>query len=98
MVDGKIKKMGVVVCVRLGAATAQGRARVSYRLGEVYEVHLEQHERAEQSYAEALDFVEHYRPAAEALRRVRATLGKWTELARDYEHEATRVGDPQLAI
>lgn len=82
----------------VGSATAQAKARTCYRLGEVYEVHVHDRERAAAAYAQALEFVAEYRPAVDALSRVKTELAKWSELATDLEGEAKRVGEPRLAI
>jgi tetratricopeptide (TPR) repeat protein len=74
------------------------RAACAYRLGEVYEIHLGQLERAVTAYQQALEAVPHYRPAVDSLVRVRARMSAWEEEAGQLALDATRVQDHRAAI
>ncbi len=74
------------------------RATRAYRLGEVYETHLADYERATAAYTQALEAVPSYRPAIAGLHRVRTQLADWRAQANELQAEAVRVEDPSLAI
>lgn len=81
-----------------GLSDPLAKARAAYRIGEVYEEHLDQAERAIKSYEQALKVVSGYRPAIDALSRMRAERKAWSHLVDDLEHEATESPDPGLAV
>jgi cellulose synthase operon protein C len=74
------------------------RALASYRAGEIYETRLDMRLDAERCYADALEMRPSFRPAADALVRVRSHLEHWKELARDLESDAGTLADTGLAI
>ncbi|MBI4956434.1 MAG: tetratricopeptide repeat protein, partial [Myxococcales bacterium] len=76
----------------------EAKARTAYRWGEVLEVRLSELDKAAAAYQRALDAVPHYRPAADALARVLATLGAWSKLAEELANEAARAHDPRLSV
>ncbi len=76
----------------------QGRALAAFRAGEIYEEHLDDKAQAERRYAEALELRPGYRPAADALARVRTQLRHWKELATELEQSAARITDPRVVV
>jgi cellulose synthase operon protein C len=74
------------------------RALASYRAGELYETRLELRLDAERCYSDALEMRPSFRPAADALVRVRSHLEHWKQLARDLESDAGTLADTGLAI
>ncbi|HWB79262.1 MAG TPA: tetratricopeptide repeat protein [Nannocystaceae bacterium] len=74
------------------------RALACFQLGQLYEDHLDDRAQAERCYAQALELRPNYRPAADALARMRAELGHWQQLVDELEHDATTLADPRLAI
>lgn len=73
------------------------RAVLAYRLGEVYEEGMNDTDRAIGAYEQALRAVPDYRPAVDALARMRATARAWQKLVDDLERESTATRDPLLA-
>jgi cellulose synthase operon protein C len=74
------------------------RALACFQLGQLYEDHLDDREQAERCYAQALELRPGYRPAADALSRMRAELGHWTQLVDELQRDAAALADPRLAI
>ena len=74
------------------------RALASYRAGELYETRLDMRLDAERCYAQALEMRPSFRPAADALVRVRSHLEHWQQLAQDLESDAATLADVGLAI
>ncbi|MGB0679913.1 MAG: tetratricopeptide repeat protein, partial [Polyangiales bacterium] len=74
------------------------KARTAYRLGEVYEEGLQQPEAALAAYEKALASFPNYRPASDALARLRASRGAWDKRIDDLEQEARTTTDARLAI
>ncbi len=70
----------------------------AYRLGEVFEMHLSDYRRAAAAYTRALEADAAFRPAIEALLRVRTQLQDWQGQATDLLGESRRLQDPALAI
>jgi tetratricopeptide (TPR) repeat protein len=64
------------------------KARAAFRLGEVYEVHLQQLDKAEAAYAQALAAVPDYLPAGDALRRVQTATKNWPRVGERLASEA----------
>ncbi|HEY8430949.1 MAG TPA: tetratricopeptide repeat protein, partial [Sandaracinaceae bacterium] len=81
-----------------GLTEPSARARAAFRLGEVYEQHLGQTDRAALAYESALAAVPGYAPAAEALLRLRAQQGAWRRLVDQLEQEAAEASDPARAV
>lgn len=81
-----------------GASDPEAGARAAYRAGELYEEHLGQPEAAEEAYARAISLRPHDRPAADALARVQARLGRWHELVHELERAAVVTQDPSIAL
>ncbi|HHH28397.1 MAG TPA: tetratricopeptide repeat protein, partial [Polyangiaceae bacterium] len=81
-----------------GNLAPEVRAGTAYRLGEVYEIHLEDYPKAVEAYATALEAVPAYRPALDALARVRTRMRAWDEQADELVADADRVNDHRLAI
>ncbi len=74
------------------------RALACFQLGQLYEDHLDDRAQAERCYAQALELRPGYRPAADALARMRAELGHWQQLVDELERDAATLADPRLAI
>ncbi|WP_236606281.1 tetratricopeptide repeat protein [Sandaracinus amylolyticus] len=81
-----------------GLTDPAARARAAYRVGEVWEERLQQVERAIAAYEQARDAEPSYRPAIDALARLRAEQGAWRKLADELEREAASSPDPKLAV
>lgn len=73
-------------------------ALAAYRIGEVYEERLGQSERAIAMYEQALKTAPEYRPAVDALARLRAEAKAWPKLVDDLARETATAKDPSLAI
>ncbi len=80
-----------------GLTDAQARARAGYGVGQVYEEQLGQTDKAIAAYEQALRATPDYRPAVDALSRLRAEKRNWSKLVEDLEREATTTPDPSLA-
>jgi tetratricopeptide (TPR) repeat protein len=82
----------------VGSDDPAARARTAYRMGEVYEIHLKQLDRAVSAYRQALAEVAEYRPAIDGLLRVNNQLKSWGKLAGGLLEESSRVRDQRRAI
>jgi tetratricopeptide (TPR) repeat protein len=80
------------------SGTAQLRARAAFLLGQVYEEHLDDRTKAVASYEAAVAADASYRPAVDALARVRAEEHDWTHLLADLEREVKLTEDPTQRI
>lgn len=88
---------------RGGLEDPAARARAAYRVGEVWEERLGQFDRAITAYEQARDADPRYRPALDALSRLRAERGatepsSWRKLVDDLEKEAAGSPDPKLIV
>lgn len=90
--------VGLAELERDGYRDPHTRALACFHLGQLYEEHLDDREHAEACYAQALELRPGYRPAADALARVRGELGHWQELASELERDAAGLAETQLAI
>lgn len=81
-----------------GSNAAPVRARAGLRLGQVYEEHLKDHTKAIASYEAAVSADPEYRPAIDALARVRVEEKDWTRLVADLEREQSLVRDPDQRV
>lgn len=96
---GKWDELVKILELELGAMTdPQARARAAFRVGEVYEERLDQIDRAIAAYEQSVRAVPDYRPAIDALARLRADTKAWPKLVEDLERDATTTPDPSLAI
>jgi cellulose synthase operon protein C len=73
-------------------------ARAAYRLGELYEEHLDDPARAVKAYERALAGMPGHRAALDALARLRTGQGAWKNLADGLENDAATVKDTPLAV
>ena len=80
------------------SGAAQMRARAAFLLGQVYEEHLHDPAKAVTSYETAVSADAGYRPAVDALARVRAEEQDWTRLLSDLERELKLADDPAQRI
>jgi tetratricopeptide (TPR) repeat protein len=80
------------------AASAPARARAAFLLGQVYEEHLEDRAKAVTSYEASVAADAAYRPAVDALARVRAEGQDWTRLLADLDRELKLIDDPMQRI
>ena len=80
------------------SGTAQLRARAAFLLGQVYEEHLDDRTKAVAAYEAAVAADARYRPAVDALARVRAEEHDWTHLLADLEREVKLTEDPRQRI
>jgi len=80
-----------------GSSDPALRARTAYRIGQVREERLEQHDPAIKSYEQALQEVPGYRPALDALTRLRAQSKSWGALVGDLTREAKETADESLS-
>ncbi|MGB8329252.1 MAG: tetratricopeptide repeat protein [Polyangiales bacterium] len=69
------------------SSTAPIRAQAAFLLGQVYEEHLDDRVKAVASYEAAIAADASYRPAIDALGRVRAEEQDWTHLLADLDRE-----------
>ncbi len=74
------------------------KARVLCRLGEVYEMHMENPIQAASAYRDAVSQVSDSRTALEGLGRVNTILGEWNELAQQLAGEVEGTTEPDLAV
>ena len=74
------------------------RARAAFLLGQVYEEHLDDRTKAVASYEAAIAAGASYRPAIDALARVRAEEHDWTHLLADLERELKLTEEPTQRI
>ena len=80
------------------SGAARIRARAAFLLGQVYEEHLDDRTKAVASYETALSADASYRPAVDALARVRAEEHDWTHLLADLEREVKLTEEPTQRI
>ncbi len=80
------------------SGAAQVRARAAFLLGQVYEDHLGDRTKAVASYETAVSADAGYRPAVDALARLRAEEQDWTRLLSDLERELKLTEDPAQRI
>ena len=80
------------------SGAARIRARAAFLLGQVYEEHLDDQTKAVASYEAAISADADYRPAVDALARVRAEEHDWTHLLSDLEREAKLAEEPTQRI
>jgi len=80
------------------SSAPQVRARAAFLLGQVYEEHLGDRVKAATSYEAAVGSDAGYRPAVDALARVRAEAQDWTHLLSDLERELKLAEDPGQRI
>lgn len=74
------------------------RARAAFLLGQVYEEHLDDRPKAMTAYEAAITADASYRPAVDALARVRAEEHDWTRLLSDLERELKLSEQPEQRI
>jgi tetratricopeptide (TPR) repeat protein len=74
------------------------RARAAFLLGQVYEEHLEDRPKAMTAYEAAISADSGYRPAVDALARVRAEEHDWTHLLSDLDRELKLTEEPAQRI
>ncbi len=74
------------------------KARSAFRLGEVYEEHLNDLVKAEAAYALALEVHGGYRPALDALLRLHAQRGEWRKYVNILERELEDCHDNRQAV
>ncbi len=75
------------------ASTGTGRARAAFHMGQVYQEHLDDQNKAVAAYETAIDADASYRPAIDALARVHAEAEDWTHLLLDLERELKLTDD-----
>jgi tetratricopeptide (TPR) repeat protein len=96
---GRWDELARVREIELAAITdAPHRALACYRIGEIHEERLGQPEQAIAFYEQALRAVPDYRPAVDALVRLRMETRGFAKLADDLAREATATDDDALAI
>ncbi|MEZ4340309.1 MAG: tetratricopeptide repeat protein [Sandaracinaceae bacterium] len=81
-----------------GAPDAEARARAAYRLGQVFEEHLEAPDRAAAAFETALVAVPGYAPALDALGRLRARQSAWRRLVDQLDEEANTARDDATRV
>jgi tetratricopeptide (TPR) repeat protein len=97
--SGDNQQLAAVLRAEVDAApTPQDVARAALLLGEVYEIHLKQFDKAIASYRRAMDAQPGYRPAIDALVRVYGAQGAWKELADTLEFASQAMVDPRAGI
>jgi tetratricopeptide (TPR) repeat protein len=77
---------------------ADERARVAFRIGEVYENRLKQVDKARTAYEQSLAALPEFRPAREGLTRLLTLSRDWKRLVEELEREAKAVQDPSIAV
>lgn len=82
----------------LSVSEAADKVRAAYRIGEVYEEHLNQSKNALEAYLYALEALPAYRPARDARNRLLAETQQWSDLATDLEREVEATPDSSLRI
>jgi len=90
--------VGVLQSALLGTKNSAAIARAAFRLGEVYEVHLEELDRAVGAYQQAVSAEPGYRPAVDGLARVRARQQAWLQLVAELNAEAESNSERSLVI
>jgi tetratricopeptide (TPR) repeat protein len=78
-----------------GLETPAARALAAYRIGELYEEHLDSDAQAIEFYRRALGEVPGYRPAALAVARVLERAREWTQVLEHLAREAEATTDPR---
>ncbi len=81
-----------------GTTKAPAKARIGYRVGEIYEERLGEVDRAVHAYEHAIAAVPNYRPAIDALARLRTERKTWKKLVHDLEREAAGATDRAIAM
>jgi len=81
-----------------GLVEARARAATAYRIGRVFEERLGVLDKALTSYQRALEALPEFRPAIDALARVRAAQEAWPGVVDDLAREAATAREPSLAI
>jgi tetratricopeptide (TPR) repeat protein len=76
-----------------GLETPAGRALTAYRIGELYEEHLDSDIQAIEFYRKALAALPGYRPAALAVARVLERAQEWAQVVEHLTHEAEATND-----
>jgi len=93
---GDTKQLAGILKAELDATTdPQDTARAALLLGEVFEIHLKQPDKAVAAYKKAIDVLPNYQPALDALARVYASQAAWKELADTLELASTAMADPR---
>lgn len=80
------------------SGAARMRARAAFLLGQVYEEHLEDRAKALTSFEASVSADATYRPAVDALARVRTEEHDWTRLLADLERELKLAEEPAQRI
>ncbi|MEM7138931.1 MAG: tetratricopeptide repeat protein [Myxococcota bacterium] len=80
------------------SSASRVRARAAFLLGQAYEEHLDDRTKAVTSYEAAVSADAGYRPAVDALARVRAEERDWTHLLSDLDRELKLTEDPGQRI
>ncbi|MDH3622409.1 MAG: tetratricopeptide repeat protein [Myxococcales bacterium] len=80
------------------SSASRVRARAAFLLGQAYEEHLDDRTKAVTSYEAAVSADSSYRPAVDALARVRAEEHDWTHLLSDLDRELKLTEDPGQRI
>ncbi len=80
------------------SSASRVRARAAFLLGQAYEEHLEDRTKAVTSYEAAVSADSSYRPAVDALARVRAEEHDWAHLLSDLDRELKLTDDPGQRI
>ncbi|MFW2389820.1 MAG: tetratricopeptide repeat protein, partial [Polyangiales bacterium] len=80
------------------SSAARMRARAAFLLGQVYEEHLEDRTKAMTAYEASISADSGYRPAVDALARVRAEERDWSHLLADLERELRLTSEPTQRI
>ena len=80
------------------ARDPKSEAVAAFRVGEIYEEHLDDPDKAEHAFARAATLRPDDDAAAEALARVRTQLQRWHALAEELEARAQRAQDADRAV
>lgn len=80
------------------AESPAAKARIAFRLGEVYEQQLADPRRAQSAYEAAISSDEAFTPAREARSRLLDAQGSWRRRVEDLEAEAVATADDARAI
>ncbi|MDH3728866.1 MAG: tetratricopeptide repeat protein, partial [Myxococcales bacterium] len=80
------------------SSASRFRSRSAFLLGQAYEEHLDDRTKAVTSYEAAVSADSSYRPAVDALARVRAEEHDWTHLLSDLDRELKLTEDPGQRI
>ncbi|MCA9662453.1 MAG: hypothetical protein KC486_29205, partial [Myxococcales bacterium] len=90
--------VGVLETQLGGLVEPRARASTAYRIGRIFEERLDVLDKALASYQRALESVPDYRPAIDAVARVRAHQESWSGVVEDLAREASTAKDKSLAI